>query len=535
MKAKKIITLALSTLLLFSMTGCGSTQVESAPMQHVLTDEEIAAIADKIPDYSSSGKQYQFFGYSSVSNGRWTDFGVDYYCGQNLMTLEQFTMYKDAGFTIMHPQGVAGIQAADNFVYSSSQLKKVLDLAQASGIDKVIVPDYRITSMIADLSTGMKAAKEQTFDTYTDTYEVFTDNGELDQVALENKLKEFMGEYVQHPSFYGVNLNDEPAAKVFEAYGEVYRAIKRVYPQSFALANLHPPAGFKDMLLEDIYPTEEEIAEFASTTFAERLAKWKVYITEFLDKTGIDYLMYDQYPVDDKGLHDLYLRGIQIAADVCKEKGVEFCFVAQTCTINNTRTIDAETAAWINNMLIGMGVKTIGYFTYFDRDSNDVENYYDGGGFVTHFGEKTKVYDIMQKIMANNQKFAPTMLSFDYNASNVYIAGGTNKYMGAYILNGSGNATFAKLANVAIDKESVLVSELVNKNDNRYMYMVQNIVDPIYTGAASYQTVTLTFNENYNYAVVWSNGESQVVSLVNNQYTVTQHPGQAVYVIPFNA
>ena len=182
-----------------------------------------------------------------------------------------------------------------------------------------------------------------------------------------------------------------------------------------------------------------------------------------------------------------------------------------------------------------MGVKTIGYFTYFDRDSNDAENYYDGGGFVTHFGEKTKVYDIMQKIMANNQKFAPTMLSFDYNASNVYIATGTNKYMGTYILNGSKDATFAKVSKVAIDKESALVSELVNKNDNRYMYMVQNIVDPVYTGTGSYQTVTLTFNEAYNYAVVWSNGESQVVSLVDNQYTVTQHPGQAVYVIPFNA
>ena len=533
MKGKKFISLALSALMAFGMAACGGEEI--APTQRVLTSEEIAQIADKIPDYSQSGKSFDFFGYSSISNGKWTEYGVEYYCGEDLRTEAQFKMYKDAGFTIMHPQSIAGIQSGDNFVYESSAIKEVMDMAQATGNAKVIVSDYRINGVVSSISSGCRAVKENTFGNFTDTYEVFTDEGEVDQTALENVLKGYMEKYTTHPAYYGVLLPDEPAQKNFVGYGHVYRAIKRVYPESFTLANILPPAGFKTESLDIIQLTEEQIAEFNGTSAPERLAAWKVYITSFLEETGIDYLMYDQYPATSNGMHDLYIRGLQVAAQVCKEKGVQLNFVAQTMTLNDTRLIDAPTAAWINNMLVGLGVQTIGYFTYFERDCTDIETYSYGSSFVTHFGEKTKLYDIMQKIMSDNQKFAPTVLSFDFNASNVYITEGTNKYMGGYIMNTTCKDTFAKVSSVAVDKESALVTELVNKNDNRYMYMIQNIVDPDYTGTGSYQTTTLTFNESYNYAVVWSNGERQVVSLVNNQYTVTQHPGQAVYVIPFNA
>ncbi len=532
MKMKKIISLALSALMVFGMAACGDKA--QAPAQRVLSAEEVSKLGN-VPDYSASGKSFDFFGYSSISNGYWTEYGVEYYCGKDLRTEEQFKMYKDAGFTIMHPQSIAGIQAGDNFVYESSAIKEVMDMAQATGNTKVIVSDYRINGVVKSISDGAKAVRENNFGNFTDTYEVFTDAGEVDQTALENVLKGYMEKYTTHPAYYGVLLPDEPSATNFVGYGHVYRAIKRAYPESYTLANMLPPAGFKTESLDDITLSEEQIAEFSGTSAPERLAAWKVYITQFLDETQIDYLMYDQYPATSNGMHDLYVRGLQVAAQVCKEKGVQLNFVAQTMTLNDSRIIDAPTAAWINNMLVGLGVQTIGYFTYFERDCTDIETYSYGSSFVTHFGEKTKLYDIMQKIMSDNQKFAPTVLSFDFNASNVYVAEGTNKYMGGYIMNATCKDTFTKVANVAVDKESALVTELVNKTDNRYMYMVQNIVDPIYTGTGSYQTTTLTFNETYNYAVVWCNGERQVVSLVDNKYTVTQHPGQAVYVIPFNA
>lgn len=537
MKMKKVIATTLAALLLVGATGCGTDANE----QRELTETEQAKIAASIPDYSTSDKQFEFFAYSAASDGYWEDYGVEYYCGQDLRNVEQFTMYKEAGLTFMHPQGSIAIQATDNFVYSSSGVKKVLDLAQETG-NRVIVPDYRLYGLVGDISNGIAAYEsndEATIAAYADQYGVFTDEGEVDQTALENKLREFMGEYSQHPAFFGVVLPDEPGTAKFTGYGEVYRAIKRVYPNAFQLCNLLPPAGFGAEALDGIEVTEEEIAEFENTTDKMRLARWKKYITYFLEETQIDYLMYDQYPLTTGNVHYLYMRGLQIAAQVCKEKGVDFYLVTQTMTIrgngsSNNRVISAEDAAWLNNMLLGYGVKTIGYYTYFDRGNTQTETYLDGCSFVTHFGEKTSVYTIMQNVMKQNQQFAPTILSFDYTASAVYSAA-NNQYVNASANNCTEYGTFAKLSGVSVNQETALVTELYDSQNSRYMYMLQNVVDPEYTTAKSYQTGTLTFNEAYAYAVVWKNGERTVVRLKDNAYTVKQHPGEAVYVIPFNA
>ena len=65
MKGKKFISLALSALMTFGLVACGGEEEVTTPTQRVLTSEEIAKIADKIPDYANSGKTFDFFGYSS--------------------------------------------------------------------------------------------------------------------------------------------------------------------------------------------------------------------------------------------------------------------------------------------------------------------------------------------------------------------------------------------------------------------------------------------------------------------------------------
>ena len=533
MKKRNILALILSGFMILG-TACGKKNADFA--QRELTEAEIQAISASIPDYSASDKQYDFFGYSAASTGYWTDYGVEYYCGQDLRNAEQFKMYKDTGMTFMHPQSACAIEANVPFQFAGSDLERVMDTAYEVGIDKVIVPDYRMNWLLSYISSGIRAKEENTFATYDDRYEVFTDDGELDEAALDERLQEYMGEYTQHPAYYGNVLKDEPQPKDFVGYGIVYRAIKKLYPDAFLLCNLFPSISGMEYFTVGDGVTEEEKAEFAGTTSAERLANWKKYITTFIDETGVDYLSYDQYPLSSNGVNAFYIRGLQVAAQVCKEKGVYLQMVTQTMCLgeSNTRIVSAKDAAWLNNMLLGMGVKTIGYFTYFDRESG-TEYFRDYGGFVTHFGEKTPLYDTMQKIMAQNQKMAPTLLNFEYQTSAVYIAMG-NKYKGEYINNALQSAAFTKVSSVSVDKESVLVSEMYDASNNRYLYMVQNIVDPVYTGAPSYQTTTLTFNEKYTHALVLCEGEQTVVKLAEgetSQYTVTQHPGKAVYVIPF--
>jgi hypothetical protein len=179
-------------------------------------------------------------------------------------------------------------------------------------------------------------------------------------------------------------------------------------------------------------------------------------------------------------------------------------------------------------------VESIAYYTYWTKADNktDGEYYYDEGSFVTHYGEKTDIYYYMREIMAENQAFASTILSFDYQASAVYTTSG------AYGTNHTALAqkqSFAKLASVYVNTESALITELYDSTANRYMYMLQNIIDPTYQTAGTLQTVQIKFNGDYDYAIVWKNGEMRIVRLTNNTYTVKQQSGDAVYVIPFNA
>ena len=65
------------------------------------------------------------------------------------------------------------------------------------------------------------------------------------------------------------------------------------------------------------------------------------------------------------------------------------------------------------------------------------------------------------------------------------------------------------------------------------MYAVMNMVDPISLGALSYETVTLTFDEKYDYAVIWKEGEKKEVALYNHTLKVENAAGEVTYVIPY--
>ena len=69
--------------------------------------------------------------------------------------------------------------------------------------------------------------------------------------------------------------------------------------------------------------------------------------------------------------------------------------------------------------------------------------------------------------------------------------------------------------------------------NDRYMYMAMNIVDPIYQGSTVYQTITLEFAPEYKYAVVYKNGEKSLYRLENSKLNVKGAPGDASFVIPF--
>ena len=93
--------------------------------------------------------------------------------------------------------------------------------------------------------------------------------------------------------------------------------------------------------------------------------------------------------------------------------------------------------------------------------------------------------------------------------------------------------TYAKLKKVSLNKECEMVNELYDAENNRYMYMAMNVVDPAYKGSGVYQTITLEFASEYKYALVYRDGERKLHKLDNGKLQVKAAPGEASFVIPF--
>ncbi|MBO5479923.1 MAG: hypothetical protein J6A63_01880 [Clostridia bacterium] len=409
------------------------------------------------------------------------------------------------------------------------------------------------------------------------------------QEQVDEYVRFCMTPYMNCKGFYGVQLKDEPNFKHVTFYGDTYRAIKRVCPDAFVQYNLNQVYPFypyfwgypgwegwnAKTIPESLYMYESQYREdrdengniqtYDESIESERLAKaaaeeqakqkakatetvegykrYGNYMREYIEHTGADYVMWDSYPLRGNGIRREYIPSMQVTADVCKEKGVKFYNVTQTSSEINgltqdvvTRQVTEEGARWLNNMILGFGVKQIVYYTYFNK-GNEFKgqrgtNYPDGSAFISRYGNRTKLYYFMQKIMAEDQKFAPTILNFDYVTSNVYWVENST-YPVAHVQEAQKDNVFQVLKNVAFDKECGLVTELYDKENDRYMYMAQNVVDPQYQDENARQTVTLDFGKDYENAALYKNGEREDVALENGKLTLTHNAGEATFVIPY--
>ena len=516
---KKLIAMGLAIVSVFGLacSGCGKTP--------------------EAPDYSDSKLQYDFYGYSALIDS-WNIDGVSYYPEEDYLSVERIKEYKDAGMTIYFPQ--AGALVTDSTVqdFENSNIKKALDYSLEAGIDKVILMDTRIQALSKPsfgTETQIKAKVEN--GTILDEAGLI---GEGKQFATEADLDEYVAEclapYKDHEAFYGVMLGDEPYFYHALNYGQVYRSIKRVCPEAYIQYNLHPISSTENEDNRRIYFTGKKDEE-GLTHNQKMVQAYEHYIRLFLDATGAEYIQYDQYPFRRADSVDVYyILGLQVVSKLAQEYDAEFYFVTQTYgqtdNITNPRMLSQEDLYWLNNMLVGFGIKQISYFTYFTKADNNREHFIDGNSFLTWQGEKTDIYHWMKQIMAEEQKFAPTILNFEYSSSKVYITETTN-FDCTHAMRTIETSEFKALKDVNVNKEAALVTELYDSNKQNYMYMVQNVIDSTKKGSKAYQTTVLTFDKAYKYAAVYVKGERTLVKLDKGKLTLKHKPGEATYIMPY--
>lgn len=459
------------------------------------------------PDYSMYTDTMDFYAYSPPTDGTWKLDGELMSTGEDYRSVARYREYAEAGLTMLLAQS-SGQYSGETWEGSIAQM--VLDNAYEAGITKVILADTRIFALSRS-ETGL-VGPGLTFSSYD---------------ALDAYVESCMAPYTDHPGFYGLQLVDEPTYKQFKAIGEVYKSIRRVRPGTFVQCNLCPLDN--NSFADARYPAGDDI-----------YTRFEQYLRDWLRESGADYIMYDSYPFKANGIMDTFIRGLQIAGKVCRDEHVKFYHVAQTCAINRAgqpylREVNEDDMYWQINMALGHGVKQLAYFTYWTKQDNQTngEFFIDGASFMTRDGKKTDLYPVMQQIHDEIRKFAPVIMQFDFNASK-YVAKRPTSLPASYIASAEDSATFMGVDEVTVDKEVAMVTELKDSVNGRYLYMVQNAINPYYkNGAATKQTVTVTFAERFEYVAVYCKGEVRTERLENGTYSVRLDPGQAEYLMPY--
>ena len=348
-----------------------------------------------------------------------------------------------------------------------------------------------------------------------------------------------MEPYMSHPAFYGLQLKDEPTYAYMEAIGDVYKAIKTVAHDCYVQCNL--------------YPLNESVkAHYVANPTDDIYADYKLYLEAFLDNTGADYILFDSYPMEHTYIASYHLRGLQIAAELCNERDAELYSVAQAGSWNfkenlNRRACTEADMRWQTNVLMGMGVKQIAYFTYQTKKTSATSDEYfiDGASMVKYDGTTTELYTAVQTIHSEMQMLAPIILGFDYVGAKTYenyeysVSFSQNEFNThmSYLDNVTQAGSFTSITGVSLSGTTALmIIEMVNA-DGTKGYMIINISNPGLmdetggTTTAVDMTATANITFDATNLSVWTNGVYSTASATD--YSVTLEAGSAVFVIPY--
>ncbi len=542
-KFTKIIALFMAMLTLTSFVACSNDNDDVIPDDDVVV-EDTSWKDVEIPDsvnYFDSGKEYDFYTYSSVNSGNFNIGSQGYYVGESFMDKEHIKEYFDSGMKFICPQVVAPAPNANAF--EGSELKKLMDICHELGHDNsMVLLDNQIYSPYHQAQNEVKNGK---WANETDWSKITCIGTEFSwQWKSEAELDAFMEErlkiYCEHPAFAGVFMPDEPQGRYMKVIGETYRSLRRVQKklgidEMFININLFP---YYSNLTTSSFPVVENT--FSTELVQRQHEAYRRYIKSYFEETQADYVQADIYPMYEAGMYRLYILNLQIMAEVAKEYDAKIIVVNQTHSNVGQRRTSYESIKYQNNIAFGFGAVNNGYYAYKTLDDGGTYVHFDDGSMMNRFGDKTYVYDIVKDLNAEAQKLAVSILNFDYTASAGYSDAGITDNEAMLTIDRYSRkgeiAKFTKLTDYSVDKEYSLVTELYDETKGNYMYMAMNTTDPLYMskGSAVYQTAKLTFTSEYNKALVFYNGEYKVYDLdADNSLTVKMRPSEAHYVIPY--
>lgn len=381
--------------------------------------------------------------------------------------------------------------------------------------------DCGFTAVIIDAKYNVTPGSEKMMETLAICDEVGIDayiaiNRGLSFTALE--------EYAEYESFKGINT-DEPLSKS---------------DMDTILANM--------ALLHEKYPDKD--VEYLTTLisgdptyYSKDWTGYKDYIDYYLknEANSEDAFMYDLYPLQGtrlKGqIQKEWLASLETLAAAAKENNKDLYSYLATMSIRGISRRPAEDdlryTAYVH---LAYGVKGLSYFCYmtpglppytdFAMQDWALVNYEDVDDWSTYY--KTETWGYVQSLNNELKRFDNVLLSFDWQ--------GVMKSVGKEATTTAGKNCFPNAKNWLKSHDGIKSFTStedailgVFKDENGYDgFMLVNFSDPLDNKE---NTVTLELR-GATRAVVYIQGESQIVDLADGTYTATLQPGEGQFIIP---
>lgn len=505
-KLFKAMAVALAAISVFAFASCSQGDVNAGA-----------------PDYSNTGDEYTLFAYHGLRHDWYNSNATGLQTlPQSLMTKEKLQEYKDAGFNVVFCNYVFDYngeldRTTSNGNVTPISVLDILDMAQELGL-KVFVSEQNIRRLGGISGSLINESAPAGANLSSPT--VF--NSEQD---LQAYIRRLLGKLASHPAFYGVSIKDEPTYDLLPSYGQIYKAIKACYPNAYVHANLLPMSA----------SAEYRYAENGKSMGLDN--SYQKYLTDFYQYSNADCINYDDYPIlgnnsDQATIKTEHLRNAQIVAEFCKEKGIRFQKVFQTCSFKTgswiCRTPTQRDMYWQMNIGMAMGVKTYSYWSYYPITNSGGETYVETASFLNQKGEKNQLYYWMQDIHAQMQGTAEALMNFEYQGLRTYKMAPLPGIFG--YLAGVKNNDLQHVSEVTQSSNGIiLVTELYDKDEDQYGYYVVNITDPTQSTEID---VTVKF-DGFSKVQTYSKGEPTNSFLKDGATTVSLTTGQGVFLLPY--
>lgn len=475
-------------------------------------------------DPKNQDKDINIYAYHSPSHGRVKIQGM-YFEGTDYRTVERFEEYRECGFNTVLAQ-TGGNYAGGP--WEESNAKFVLDTCEQAGIYKVLILDewLRLLSLQKESIIGEG--------------NIMTQNGQAvfgpkfkDEAELDAYIKERMAPYVNHPSFYGVQLIDEPGRECFKAIGQLYRSIKRVYPKTHVQVNL------RSMFFR---LNDGGMPDYCDNDAWDFNGRYKAYVEEFLDETGADYVLTDRYPYHEgigNDVYPYYYLSFQILNDIARERNVQLHFVLQSfgSYINGNRTYRMPNEGELKlqvHVALGFGIQEFAYYTYWGGGYYEIVGEYrpKNEAIISADGNKTEAYPIVQHLNNMTHKLAPVIMNFKHVAD-TYAAISPLKSKPLH-LQFTRRGKLLQAEKFTVNQEIGFVSEMYDEEKDQYLYVLQNISSSLHCPDIGRQKLSLTFKGDVTKVDVFDGNEWHTEELSEDKTYYTElENGDAVYLLPY--